>query len=795
MCVQPRIAKVRCRALAFAALSSLLFAAGCGGSGAVSTNIAPVTYTIGGTVSGLSGTGLVLQDNGGNNLAIGANGGFTFTAPIASGGTYNVTVLTQPSNPAQTCVVTSGSGTASANVTSVQVTCTTTNAYTVGGTISGLSGTGLVLQDNGGDNLSISANGGFTFATAIANGGAYNVTVFTQPSNPTQTCVVTSGSGTGSANVTSVQVNCTTAGTTVSGTAAAGWPIAGVVYVKDSTGTEFGPWNIDNSGSYSVDVTSGVPPFILEASGTIGLESIFVHSVAFSADLGGNVNITPLTELALINAGAATTLYGQCTGPSNCVIPSQANVDAAQASIQSELANAFTAFGVPATDFRTTPFTTGAVAGQSPIDVLLDAIGFVANAMPNSFNIDANIPMASIAAGTVLGVLPPPTFSATGVPLTGPTVVLNPALNAADVAAATNSPKNVVATAGNMQVVISWSAIFGATSYDIYWATTPGVGPTNGTKIAGVSSPYTDSGLTNGTTYYYVVAANVAGQSYVSPVVSATPSEGPPLVSIAIAPTFNGTDFTIILNANVPEPFTITNTGPPDSRMNYLVADNSSLGGFLSIQPSPPCTAGVESVGSVSGTLPGGQSASVCVSVQPEFAAGTNWEILPSANPFMLSVYTPQANNYVKIPIPVYILEPIDINVTATGSEELDGTGTGFCLETDNPYVQAPPNQASCVTMLIGYTTPIPFNAAAGQSYAIGFGGSGYSYPPPTTTTGTDSTGNGFTCTVTSGDSGIFGPFMLPVEVDCELDGNAKSGAARPPSAAKRRKTAARSLP
>ena len=166
-------------------------------------------YTIGGTVSGLSGTGLVLQDNGDDNLSISANGPFAFAKPVAGGSTYNVTVLTQPSNPTQNCVVTNGSGTAYANVTNVQVTCTTVT-YTIGGTVSGLSGTGLVLQDNGDDNLSISANGPFAFAKPVAGGSTYNVTVLTQPSNPTQNCVVTNGSGTAYANVTNVQVACTT---------------------------------------------------------------------------------------------------------------------------------------------------------------------------------------------------------------------------------------------------------------------------------------------------------------------------------------------------------------------------------------------------------------------------------------------------------------------------------------------------------------------------------------------------------------------------------------------------------
>ena len=81
--------------------------------------------------------------------------------------------------------------------------------YTVGGTVSGLTGSGLVLRNNGGDDLPVSTSGTFTFANKIAVGAAYVVTVSTQPANPTQTCVVTNGSGTmGSSNVTNVSVAC-----------------------------------------------------------------------------------------------------------------------------------------------------------------------------------------------------------------------------------------------------------------------------------------------------------------------------------------------------------------------------------------------------------------------------------------------------------------------------------------------------------------------------------------------------------------------------------------------------------
>src|SRR5207253_6507664 len=72
----------------------------------------------------------------------------------------------------------------------------------------------VVLQDNGGDNLSVAANGSFTFATKLASGSAYSVTVLTQPSG--QTCAVTAGTGTiASANVTSVTVTCAASGGTV----------------------------------------------------------------------------------------------------------------------------------------------------------------------------------------------------------------------------------------------------------------------------------------------------------------------------------------------------------------------------------------------------------------------------------------------------------------------------------------------------------------------------------------------------------------------------------------------------
>jgi hypothetical protein len=79
-------------------------------------------------------------------------------------------------------------------------------SFTVGGTVSGLSGS-VVLQDNGGDQVTVAADGSFRFPTALAAGAAYAVTVGTEPAG--QTCSVSGGSGTvAAADVTGVAVTC-----------------------------------------------------------------------------------------------------------------------------------------------------------------------------------------------------------------------------------------------------------------------------------------------------------------------------------------------------------------------------------------------------------------------------------------------------------------------------------------------------------------------------------------------------------------------------------------------------------
>jgi Lactonase, 7-bladed beta-propeller len=185
--------------------------AGCGGGGGGGGGPPPMPHTIGGTITGLSGAGLVLADNSSDTLKPSGNGMFTFAQSVLDGNSFDVTVSSQPANPTQSCSVAHGMGTVSgSDITNVAVTCTT-NSYTIGGTVSGLTGTGLVLADNGGNNLPVSKSGAFTFSSAIQSGVMYAVTVATQPSSPPQTCLVSHPGGTvGGSNITTVSVACTT---------------------------------------------------------------------------------------------------------------------------------------------------------------------------------------------------------------------------------------------------------------------------------------------------------------------------------------------------------------------------------------------------------------------------------------------------------------------------------------------------------------------------------------------------------------------------------------------------------
>jgi len=93
-------------------------------------------------------------------------------------------------------------GDAATDSTAASSSGSTIPTYSVGGTITGLTGT-VVLQNNAGDDLTLNANGNFTFTTAVS---AFDVTIKTNPAS--QVCHINNGAGIASANVTNVAINC-----------------------------------------------------------------------------------------------------------------------------------------------------------------------------------------------------------------------------------------------------------------------------------------------------------------------------------------------------------------------------------------------------------------------------------------------------------------------------------------------------------------------------------------------------------------------------------------------------------
>jgi 6-phosphogluconolactonase (cycloisomerase 2 family) len=136
-------------------------------------------YSIGGTVVGVRGTGMVLENNSGGDLKIIQNGTFVFSSPLPKGSTYSVTVATQPSNPAQSCTVNNGSGTiTNGSINEVIVVCSEAArfAYVANQTANTIAE--FLIDTSTGDLIPIAGSpiastGNAPVATAIDPNGAF----------------------------------------------------------------------------------------------------------------------------------------------------------------------------------------------------------------------------------------------------------------------------------------------------------------------------------------------------------------------------------------------------------------------------------------------------------------------------------------------------------------------------------------------------------------------------------------------------------------------------------------------
>jgi uncharacterized repeat protein (TIGR03803 family) len=278
------------------------------------------TYSISGTISGLTSTGLVLAI-GGQNVVVppGKTGSFTqlLAASLPSGTQYSVAVKAQPSG--QTCAVAGGTGKiGSANVANVVVTCAD-QAFVLGGTLSGLNVPGLVLA-NGSDTLTVMSGAtSFTMPTNVPYTSSYAVTVLTQPAGVT--CTVNGGAGVMPPNaVMSVSITCTDQPFRLGGTISGLGARSGLVLANGSdtltvaaNATSFVmPTQVSFGSAYSVTVQSSPSELtctLSNGSGTMPASNVTQISVACSADsytLGGT--ISGLTAGGLILANGSDTL-------------------------------------------------------------------------------------------------------------------------------------------------------------------------------------------------------------------------------------------------------------------------------------------------------------------------------------------------------------------------------------------------------------------------------------------------------------------------------------------------------
>jgi len=112
----------------------------------------------------------------------------------------------------------------------------------------------MVLRNNAGDDLPVNSDGTFQFATKLASGAGYAVTVAAQPHTPSQTCVVVDGTGgVAGGDVGSVAVTCTVNHYAVGGTVTG---LAGTVVLRNNGGDNL-VLNANGGFAFNTTLASG----------------------------------------------------------------------------------------------------------------------------------------------------------------------------------------------------------------------------------------------------------------------------------------------------------------------------------------------------------------------------------------------------------------------------------------------------------------------------------------------------------------------------------------------------------
>ena len=395
-------------------------------------------------------------------------------------------------------------------------------------------------------------------------------------------CAATGGSGTSGGSGTQVAVPPIPSGVT----ATAGNAQVALAWNASSSATSYHIKRATVSGGPYTQIATASGTSYTDTGLTNGSKYFYVASALNSAGESANsaeVSATPMAPVTIPSAPA-----GLVATPGNAQVSLSWSASAGATSYHVKRATVsggpYTQVAAPtATNYVDTSATNGTKyfyvvsavdsAGESansaevnatpmaPLAIPAAPTGLVATAgnaqvmvawNPGSGATSYHVKRSTVSGGPYAQIATPTTSAYTDAGLTNGTKyfyvvsALNAAgesansseVNATPVAPVTipATPTGLQATAGNMQVVLTWSASSGAATYNVKRATITG-GP-----YATVASPATtsdiDSGLTNGTTYFYVVSAvNGAGESSNSAQVSATPAGVAPDVTITVDPT------------------------------------------------------------------------------------------------------------------------------------------------------------------------------------------------------------------------------------------------------------------
>lgn len=274
------------------------------------------------------------------SLTVTANTGYAISAVTGCGGTLSGSTYTTAPLTAN-CTV---------NATFALKKYTVTVTTTGGGSAS----TGSVQVDHGATTaVTLTAQAGYEIGSVSGCGGTLAGSTYTTGAI-TDACTI-------SAAFPSKK--------TLTGTAAAGAPIIGKVWIKDRNGN-VRDFPIALDGTYTLNVEGLTPPLLLNARGQIGQRTVSYSSVAYQADFGGTVNITPFTDLIVANViGEATRGWFE---RADLTLLTPAQVDAARATLTARLQPVLAQLGVAAGfDLLRSAFSADHTGFDAAMDLLL----------------------------------------------------------------------------------------------------------------------------------------------------------------------------------------------------------------------------------------------------------------------------------------------------------------------------------------------------------------------------------------------------------------------------------------